>query len=150
MEFVEHASNVGFKKGILPVEINQKEEKIFIYTFAGHKANALLSSIFSLDYDIYNVNDTPYYSSFKTRQDISREDISKVINNVPEILRQPEINSLIDEKTEKFVKNKFINYLPYDDNIKLKMELLYNPEDLFKVLNGNSVIFVESSEFKDW
>lgn len=150
MEFIEHAQNAGFNQGIIPVEIEPKTGKIYIYTFAGHKANALLSAIFSIDYEIYDVKDTPYYSSFKVRQDISPENISEVIYNVEEILKQPEINSLIDEKTGKFVKNKFINYLPYDDNIKLKMELLYSPENLIKVVKENSIEFTGRTNFKNW
>ena len=67
IEFVEHASNVGFREGIIPVEIDDKSSRVYIYTFAGMKANALLSSIFNLKYDIHTVKDNAYYSSFKFR-----------------------------------------------------------------------------------
>ena len=73
-----------------------------------------------------------------------------MINDVENILQTPEIKFLIDEKTKNFVKNKFINYLPYEDNVKLKMELLYNSEDLIKVINENSVVLIGHTRFKNW
>lgn len=149
-EYVEHAREVGFREGIIPVEIDEKEHRIYIYTFAGMRANALLSSIFSMDYDIHSVMDTAYFSSFKFRGEMDFDNISQVIYNVEETLKMPEINSLIDEKTKKFVKNKFINFLPYEDNVKLKMELLYSPEDLIKIVKENSVSLVGNSRFRLW
>ena len=149
-EYVEHAHDVGFREGIIPVEIDEKTHRVYIYTFAGMRANALLSSIFSLNYDTYKVMDTAYYSSFKFRGEMNFSNISDVIYGVEDTLKEPEINSLIDEKTGKFVKNKFINFLPYEDNVKLKMELLYCPEDLINVLNENSVSLVGNTRFRSW
>lgn len=150
-EYVEHASDVGFRKGIIPIEIEKKSNKVYIYTFAGLKANTLLSTIFNLKYDIHNIADTPYYSSFKFRDKFSYDTVLDVLYNVETILNEPEINSLIHEKTKKFVKNKFINYLPYEDNVKLKMEILYNAKDLIKVINENSPSLVYiPTKFKKW
>ena len=141
---------MGFKKGIIPVEFDSKENRYYIYTFGGMRVNALLSTIFSLEYDIYSPKDTAYYTSFKFKGQASFDNIVKVINNVEKILNAPDINSLIDEKTQKFVKNKFINFLPYEDNVKLKMELLYNTEDLLKVIKNNSIKLIGSTKFKHW
>ena len=149
-EYIEHAKNVGFKKGIIPVEFDSKENRYYIYTFGGMRVNALLSTIFSLEYDIYSPKDTAYYTSFKFKGQGSFDNIVKVINNVEKILNAPDINSLIDEKTQKFVKNKFINFLPYEDNVKLKMELLYNTEDLLTVIKNNSIKLIGSTKFKHW
>lgn len=149
-QYVEHASSVGFREGIIPVELDSKKSKFYIYTFAGLRANALLSTIFSLNHDIYDIKDTAYYSSFKFRDNSNFDTIQEVLGNVKDILSEPEINTLINEKTGKFVKNKFINYLPYEDNAKLKMELLYSPEDLVKVVTENSVEFIGSTNFKKW
>ncbi len=149
-ECIEHAHEVGFTDGIIPVEITSKEKRVYIYTFAGMRANALLSSIFSLNHDIYSIVDTAYYSSFKFKDNSNFNTVQEVIGNVEGILNEPEISGLLDEKTGKFVKNKFINYLPYEDNVKLKMELLYGPEDLIKVVTENSVVLVGSTNFKDW
>jgi len=149
-EYIEHAHNVGFRKGVIPVEIDSKENRWYIYTFAGMRVNSLLSTIFSLEYDIYSPRDTAYYSSFKFKGQSSFDNIIEVINSVEEILKAPDINSLIDEKTQKFVKNKFINFLPYEDNVKLKMELLYNTEDLLKLVKNNSVTLIDSTKFRHW
>ena len=150
-EYIEHASDVGFRKGILPIEIEKKSNKLYIYTFAGLKANSLLSTIFNLKYDIHSVVDTPYYSSFKFRDKFTYDNVLDILYNVESILKEPEINSLIHEKTKKFVKNKFINYLPYEDNVKLKMEILYNAKDLIKVINENSPSLVDKpTQFKKW
>ena len=149
-EYIEHAKEVGFKKGIIPVEIDSRENRCYIYTFAGLRANSLLSTIFSLNYDIHSVRDTAYYCSFKFRENSNFDNISDTMSNVETILKTPDINSLIDEKTQKFVKNKFINFLPIEDNVNLKMELLYNPEDLLKVVKNNSVAQVGFTDFKYW
>jgi ATP-dependent Lhr-like helicase len=149
-KYVDHAREMGFKEGIIPVEIDPKEHRVYIYTFAGMRANALLSLIFSLEYEIYSVIDTAYFSSFKLREEINFDNISKVIYDVENIIQEPEFNQLIDEKTKKFVKNKFINFLPYEDNVKLKMELLYSPEDLINVIKDNSILLVEKTLFRKW
>ena len=148
--YVKHSKDLGFKKGIIPVELDSTEKRYYIYTFAGLRANSLLSTIFSLNYDIYSVRDTAYYCSFKFRDHLNFEDISDLINNVERILKTPYINDLIDEKTPKFVKNKFINFLPKEDNVNLKMELLYNKEDLLKLVKNNSVELVGFTKFKEW
>ena len=44
---------MGFKEGIIPVEIDSN--KVYIYTFAGLKVNALLSIIFILYNDKYDI-----------------------------------------------------------------------------------------------
>ena len=150
-EYVDHAQKIGFREGFIPVEIDSGNSRVYIYTFAGIRANALLSSIFSLYYDIYSVIDTAYYSSFKFRENVSFDKISKIMSNIQQILDKSGINNLIHEKTEKFVKNKFINYLPYEDNVKLKLELLYSPEDLLSITNENEVVLINSeSNFRNW
>jgi len=109
-----------------------------------------LSSIFSLDYDIYSIQNTAYYCSFKFKEYFNFDIISNVINNIENLLKNPDINKLIDQKSSKFVKNKYINYLPYEDKITLKMELFYNPKDLLKVIKNNKVILIGSTKFKKW
>lgn len=146
-ELVKSAIDAGFKKGIIPVEFDLKEHKVYIYTFAGMKANALLSTIISLYYDIYKVNDTAYYSSFKYNGHLNFDNILETLASIEEIFQDPEIYNMIHEKTGKFIKNKFIYHLPYEDQAKLKMEILYDQEGLFKVLNENSLILIDSAPF---
>jgi len=147
LELVESASDAGFKNGIIPVEFNSKEHKVYIYTFAGMKANALLSTILSLDYDLYNTVNTPYYSSFKYNGHLNFNNILESISSIEKTFEDPEIYNLIHERTEKFIKNKFIYQLPYEDQAKLKMEILYDQEGLLKVLKENKLALIDSAPF---
>ncbi|NMC68248.1 MAG: DEAD/DEAH box helicase [Spirochaetales bacterium] len=146
-ELVESARGAGFKKGIIPVEFSSKEHKVYIYTFAGMKANALLSTIFSLYYDIHSIKDTAYYSSFKYNGQLNFENIITTTNSIESIFKDPEIYNLIHEKTGKFIKNKFIYQLPYEDQAMLKMEILYDKEGLLRVLDENSLVLIDSAAF---
>lgn len=146
-ELVEAANDAGFKKGIIPVEFNSKEHRVYIYTFAGMKANALLTTIISLHYDIYKTRDTPYYSSFKYKGHLNFSNIQDTLSNIEDIFKDPEIYNLIHEKTGKFIKNKFIYQLPYEDQAKLKMEILYDQDSLLKVLKENSLSLIDSAPF---
>jgi ATP-dependent Lhr-like helicase len=146
-EFVESACEAGFKDGIIPVEFISEEHKVYIYTFAGMKANALLSTVFKLNYDIYKIDNTPYYSSFKYNGDLNFDNIFETIGTIKEIFEDPEIYNLIHEKTDKFIKNKFIYHLPYEDQAKLKMEILYDQESLLRVFNENSLVLINSAHF---
>lgn len=149
LKLIESANQSGFRKGIIPVEFRSKEHKVYIHTFAGLKANALLSTIFSLYYDIHSFKDTAYYSSFKYRGDLTFENIIKTVNSLESIFEDPEIYNLIHEKTGKFIKNKFIYQLPYEDQAKLKMEILYDKEGLLNVLKENSLVLIDSAAFME-
>jgi len=146
-ELVESAGDAGFKKGIIPVEFISEEHKVYIYTFAGMKANALLSNILSLDYDLYKFNNTPYYSSFKFNGHLNFSNILESLSSIEDIFENPEIYNLIHENTKKFIKNKFIYHLPYQDQAKLKMEILYDQEGLLKVLKENKLVLIDSAPF---
>ena len=146
-EFVESANEAGFKDGIIPVEFISEEHKVYIYTFAGMNANALLSTVFKLNHDIYKINNTPYYSSFKYNGHLNFDNIVETINTIDEIFEDPEIYKLIHEKTGKFIKNKFIYQLPYEDQAKLNMEIIYDQENLQRVLNENSLALINSAHF---
>lgn len=149
-DWTANSYNSGFEKGFIPVEINNKESKVYIYTFGGFKVNSLISSVFSLYYNIYSVQDSPYYSSFKFREKITFDDVEKVMYSLEKIFKNEDIYNLIDERTQKFVKNKFINYLPEEDKAKLKMELLYNKDDLINLIEANTLKLIETSPFKNW
>lgn len=146
-DLLEKSQDSGFSKGIIPVEFDSKEKKVYIYTFAGLKANFLLSTIFSLYYDIYKILDTDYYTSFKFKGNLNFDEIFETVNSIEEIFKDPEIYNLINEKTDLFVKNKFINHLPYEDQAQLKMEILYDQDGLFKVLNENKLKLIDSAHF---
>lgn len=149
-KWISRAKESGFQEGFIPVEINTEESRVYIYTFAGFKVNSLISSIFSLYFDIYLIEDSPYYSSFKYRQSISYDDICNIMYDMENIFKKPDIYSLIDERTQKLVKNKFLNHLPDEDKARLKMDLLYNQEDLLSLMKENSLKDIQSSPFKIW
>lgn len=144
------AMKSGFKKGTIPVEFSLTESKVFIYTFAGHKVNALISSIFKIYHDIYFIQDTPYYTSFKFKKSLKMSDIEHIAINIKDILGEKELEKFMLDKTEKFVKNKFIKYLPEKDQAELKMQILFNKEDTIHLFENNSLKLISSSDFNKW
>jgi ATP-dependent Lhr-like helicase len=149
-KWLKTSEESGFEVGYIPIEIATDENKLYIYTFAGLKVNSLISSIFSIYYDIYLIKDSPYYSSFKYREPISYDDICNIMGDIEKIFDDPNFYTLLEEKTNKFVKNKFINLLPNDDKAKMKMELLYNQDALIQLVSENSFKSIKSSLFKEW
>ena len=149
-EYIEHAQNIGFRKGIIPVEFVSRRNRVYIYTFAGLRVNTLLSTIFSIYHDIENPRNSPYFASFKFKDKLNLNDINNIMLNLDDIFKKQDIYDLINEITEKFVKNKFIHHLPYEDHVELKMELIYNKQDLIRLTKENTAEIIEYSKFKDW
>lgn len=149
-KFQEDASRAGFEHGTIPVEFSENERRVFIYTFGGLRVNALISSIFKVYYDVYSTQDSPYYTSFKFHDNFGLENIENIANNIEDILKDEDLKTYIFEKTNKFIKNKFIKYLPEKDQIESKMEILYNKEHLIDLFQKNSLRAVNSSPFKEW
>jgi len=149
-EFQEEASRAGFEHGKIPIEFDEKERRVFMYTFGGLRVNALISSIFKAYYDVYSIQDSPYYTSFKFHDNFGLEKIENVANNIEEILKDKDLEAFIFERAKKFVKSKFIKYLPEKDQIELKTEILFNKEGLIDVFQKNSLKIVRSSSFKEW
>jgi len=146
----DKAINSGFEKGKIPVEFSLTENKVFIYTFAGHKVNALISSIFKIYHDIYFIRDTPYYTSFKFKKNLKMSDIEHIAHNIKDILGEKELKKNMLDKTKKFVKNKFIKYLQDEDQAELKMQILFNKEDIIHLFENNSLKLISSSGFNKW
>ena len=140
----------SFAKGIIPVEFNVGENKIYIFTFAGDKANSLLVTLFTFYYDLFDIRITPFYASFKIRGDYEFTDIEEVIYGAEKVLNSSDIYELIYNNTKKFYKNKFINYLPPEDEVQLKMALLYDIDNLIKVINENTLVLVDNVDFDKW
>ncbi|MDR1820703.1 MAG: DEAD/DEAH box helicase [Methanobrevibacter sp.] len=151
---IKIAEDKGFEKGFIPIEIDNDSRKVFIYTFAGNKANILLSTIFKLHYDIYEVKDTPFYSSFKIKRDdaenISFLDIKQILDLVEDILNREETFDSINEIVGKFYKNKFINYLPYEDQVNLKMDIIFDKDGLINVIKNKIPTQVFDVNFDKW
>lgn len=145
----EDGRNSGFEMHKIPVEFSFEENKVFIYTFAGFKVNSLISSIFKFYHDISSVRDTPYYSSFKFKG-LKMSDVEHIASNIEDILGDMELEKFMLEKTKKFIKNKFIKYLPEKDQGELKMQILFNKEDTIHLFENNSLKLISSSGFSKW
>ncbi len=145
----QNSKNSGFEQDKIPVEFSFEENRVFIYTFAGFKVNSLISSIFKFYHDVYSVRDTPYYSSFKFKG-LKMSDIEYIAGNINDILENEELENFMLEKTKKFIKNKFIRYLPEKDHSELKMQILFNKEDTIDLFENNSLKLIDSSGFSKW
>ena len=144
------ANESGFQKGIIPIEINSKTGKVFIYTFAGDKVNKLLSTIFKLYYEVYDIADNRFFSSFKVKEDISFLAIESILYNIEDSLKEKKTLELINQMVGKFYKNKFINFLPYEDQVNLKMEIIFDKENLIELLKNNTLVETSDVNFDAW
>ena len=150
-DMLTKAHDYGFSKGIIPVNIDSNSKEITIYTFAGHKANRLLMKLFNLYHDTYQEMVTPFFISFKVRgNEITGSDIESLIYNVETILNEDNIELLIDEVSQEFKKNKFINYLSPEDRADLKMSLFFDSEGLLDLCKNNMVSIINSTFKQDY
>ena len=135
-----------FRPEIIPVEINNGN--IYIYTFAGDKANKLLLKIFEMFFDVYNPFTTAIYASFRVKDGISPNEIESVIYDLNNILSQKSTEAMLDNLTESFKKNKFIEFLPDDVKGSLKMNILFDKEALLEATNDKMINVIEESKFR--
>ena len=148
-DIILKANEYGFSKGLIPVNIDSKSKEVTIFTFAGDKANRLLMKLFNLYHDTYHEMVTAFFISFKVRgNEINESDIENLIYNVETILSEDNIELLIDEVSQEFKKNKFINYLSPKDRADLKMNLFFDSDGLLDLCNNNMVYFINNSSFK--
>ena len=142
---ISAAQKDEFRSGILPVELNNNA--VYIYTFAGDKANKLLLKIFEIYYEIYNPYTTPVFTSFKVKQ-ITESEIESIIYNIEEILLKEDTINTLNDLTSSFKKNKFIKFLPDEMQAQLKMDLIFDPESLIQATKDKSINFIENSQFR--
>lgn len=147
---IENARFNGFNKDVIPIEIDSESGKIYIYTFAGDKANQLLSLIFKLYYDTYKVNNCPFYTSFKIKDNYSFEDLENIILNVKTILSDNSNKIKISNLLGTYYKNKFINFIPPEYNAQLKFDLLFDEENLIKLCEQKQPVQCRKSLIKEW
>ena len=99
--------------------------------------------MFNLYHDTYREMTTPFFISFKVKgNEITEPDIESLIYNVSEILNEDNIELLIDEVSQDFKKNKFINYLSPEDRADLKMNLFFDREGLLDLFENNMIYFI--------
>jgi len=144
---IEAAQMDGFSEGIIPVEINNSNE-VYIYTFAGDKANILLLKIFEMYYELKNPFTSPIYISFKTEEHLSVGDFEGVIYDLENILSQSETEAMLDDLTVSFKKNKFMEYLPKEVKGYLKMNLIFDKRALLEATEDKSLYFIDNSMFR--
>ena len=143
---IHNAQIDEFRPGILPVELNSGN--IYIYTFAGDKANKLLIKIFEMYFDVYNTFITPVYASFRVKGGITPEEIESVIYDLDNILSQKSTEAMLDNLTESFKKNKFIEFLPAEVKGSLKMNILFDKKALLEATDGKMINFIDESHFR--
>ena len=143
---IYNAQSDEFRYGILPVELNNGS--VYIYTFAGDKANKLLLKIFEMYFDVYSPFTTPIYTSFRVREGISPEEIESVIYDLDNILSQSSTEAMLDNLTDSFKKNKFIEFLPEDVRGSLKMDILFDKDALLEATGDKMINFIEVSQFR--
>jgi len=139
---IRKANLFGFDDGIIPVSL--KSNELYIFTFAGNKANELLANLFKLYYDVLFYDSDFSHCNLKFKEEIDKTDVEGIIYNVKEILNSSETQEFIDDITQKFLKNKFINYLPEKNRGKLKMDLLFDKEGLLNVTENNMIYFMDN------
>lgn len=148
VEFIiQRAKENNFEQNLVPVHINGRTNVVHIYSFAGDKANNLFLKIISLYHDISNDYVTPYYIKFKAYNGITIEDIESIYYDLENILEREETINLLDQLVGKFYKNKFINYLPKEDEIDLKLHLLFDKEGLLDLVKNNSIVELKYNTF---
>ena len=144
---IDAAQMDGFSEGIIPVEMNDLND-VYIYTFAGDKANKLLLNIFEMYHELKNPYTTPFFVHFRTNEHISPSEIESVVYDLENILSQSATEAMLDNLTSSFKKNKFMEYLPEEVRGSLKMDLIFDKEGLLESTEDKTLYFIDSSMFR--
>ena len=99
-------------------------------------------------FDIYNPFTTPVYASFRVRDGITSEEIESVIYDLDNILSQDTTEAKLDELTQSFKKNKFMEFLPEEVRGGLKMNIIFDKEALLDATNDKMINFIDESQFR--
>lgn len=148
--YIKEVKASGFKEGVIPIEFDANTNLIYIYSFAGDKANMLLYYIFNYYYKTSTKSISPYYCSFKVKDGCSFEDVENVLYNVKELLSNEDSKIEISKLFGKFYNNKFIKYLPDNMRFKLQYELIFDEKGLIDLCENNTPILINSSCIKNW
>ena len=142
---IEVGEDIGFREGIVPVEI--KSNTISIYTFAGDKANILLLYVLKSFFKISSNDVNPFYLRFKTNQKVNFSDICYILNNIQDYLSNKIIEEKLSKVTSEYAKNKFIKYLPEEDRADVKMNVMFDKKSLVDVLDNNEPVLFDNIDF---
>lgn len=144
------ANECNFIEGVIPVEIDSQSNQINIFTFAGKNANNLLVLIFQFYYEVFNIDVKNFYASFKVKDGLSFNDIESVIYDIENIIKSDEFNDLIAPFLENYQKNKFVDYLPLEDEADIKMSSVFDYKNLIDLIENNSLLEVHNVNFDKW
>lgn len=149
-EGISKAKKSNFSEGHIPVELDLEKKILNIFTFAGKNVNSLLSLIFTHygEFVFKEINDC--YVSLIFKEELSFKDIEEILYNLEEIIKSDDFNNLIAPSLKKFQKNKFVKYLPLEDEINIKMNYLFEYKNLIDLINNNSLLKVNNVSFKKW
>lgn len=146
-ECINEAAKINFKKGIIPIEI---DDKIYIYTFAGHKTNALLLEIFKNEINLSLEDYSGFLIKFKAEKSVTYETIVNILADAENILNDESFRLSLAETMQEFIKNKFIKFMPTEEIVDLNMELLYDEKHLIELLRNNKPEKISNSTFSSW
>lgn len=144
------ANECNFIEGVIPVEIDSESNQINIFTFAGKNANNLLILIFQFYYDVFNIDVRNFYVSFKVKNGLSFKDIESLVYDIKNIIRSDLFNESIAPFLENYQKNKFVDYLPLDDEVDIKMNSVFDYKNLIDLIENNSLLEVHNVNFDKW
>lgn len=144
------ANESNFIEGVIPVEIDSQSNQITIFTFAGKNANNLLVLIFQFYYEVFNIDVKNFYVSFKVKGGISFNDIESIVYDIGNIIKGDEFNDSIAPFLENYQKNKFVDYLPLEDEVDIKMNSVFDYTNLIDLIENNSLLEVRNVNFDKW
>ena len=79
---------------------------------------------------------------------INLNDKESVVYDLENILSQKATDTMLDNLTASFKKNKFMEYLPEEVRGSLKMDLIFDKEALLDATLDKSLYFIGSSQFR--
>lgn len=147
---ISNAKECNFVEGVIPVEIDSESNQITIFTFAGKNANNLLVLIFQFYYEVFNLEVTNFYASFKVKGGLSFNDIESIVYDIGNIIQGDEFNGSIAPFLENYQKNKFVDYLPLEDEVDIKLNSIFDYKNLIDLIDNNSLLKVHNVNFDKW
>lgn len=146
-EFINESNRLNFKKGIIPIEIN---EYVCIYTFAGYKANTLLCEVIKNEINISLVKIDSFLIKFNVDKTVTFETIKNILDNIENILENEEFKINLNKIMNRFIKNKFIHLMDSKINYDLNMEILYDEKHLIQLISENKLKEIPKTELSSW
>ena len=147
---IKNAKVNDFTYDAIPVEHDESKGVIYIYTFAGDKANILLKLILDQYFDLYFVNITSLFISFKIRDGYNFKKLREIFEDIPNILNDKQTKVDIVNSMGTYYKNKFLNYLPDEYIVKMTFDLLFDEENLVVLAKDYHLVECDNSNVKTW